>query len=331
MEDFEHSTCRNNYCNISSQTVSVEIQKVSHIQKHDWLIYILQKLFWITTGFQSLIALDRLLHLSLRLFGPKYNPPSMNPKLMANNYPLVTVHLPMYNETAFCQSIIDCVCNLDYPKNRLYVRVLDDSTDKRTIDLVNKSVKLWRRRGIQIDIQRRILRHGFKAGSLNEAMLYTRGAEYVAIFDVDFLPEADFLLRTIPSLIANPDAAFVQTRWTFTNEKESFLTRMQEISLNYHHKCEQEARCRASFFMNFNGTAGVWRISAIEQSGGWNTDTLVEDLDLSLRAYLNGWISIYLSDVECQNELPPTFAAYLSQQHRWTTGPVQVLRKLIGQ
>ncbi|CAF1551399.1 unnamed protein product, partial [Didymodactylos carnosus] len=213
--------------------------------------------------------------------------------------------------------------NSKYPKDRLRIHVLDDSTDETTINLVKKRVLMWRKRGIRIDIQRRICRHGFKAGSLNEAMLSTRGAEYIALFDVDFLPEPDFLLRTIPSLIANPNAAFVQARWTFTNGKESLLTRMQEISLNYHHKCEQEARSRASFFMTFNGTGGVWRTAAIEQSGRWNTDTLVEDLDLSLRAYLNGWTSIYLTDVECLSELPSTFAAYLSQQHRWTSGPIQ--------
>ncbi|CAF1482563.1 unnamed protein product [Rotaria sp. Silwood1] len=207
---------------------------------------------------------------------------------------------------------------------RLFVQVLDDSTDERAIALVDQCVDKWSRKSIQIDTIRRPIREGFKADSMQHGMTFMPNAAYIAIFDADFLPTADFLLQTVPTLIQDPLVAFVQARWTFTNAKESFLTRMQEIWLNFHHKCEQEGSYRVSVFFGFNGTGGVWRTSAIEQCGGWQCDTLVEDWDLSLRTHLNGWHSAYMNNVGCLNEISPTFAAFYSQQYRWTCGPMQV-------
>ena len=217
---------------------------------------------------------------------------------------------------------------MDWPKTRLLVQVLDDSTDEQTKSLIDKSVQTWTDRGVQIMICRRQKRNGFKAGSLSYGMLFLSQAEYVAIFDADFLPTKDFLLRTIPIMIQDSTVAFTQCRWTFTNSKATLLTRLQEIGLNFHHKCEQEFRYRASLLFGFNGSGGIWRKSAIEQSGGWDTNTLVEDTDLSLRAYLNGWRSVYMYDVECLNELPPTLPAYIAQQHRWKSGAIQIMQKL---
>ncbi|UJR19181.1 hypothetical protein I4U23_022311 [Adineta vaga] len=249
---------------------------------------------------------------------------------LSNNdeYPMVGVQLPMMNENEFCMSMITCACNLDWPKDRLIIQVLDDSTDGIVMKMIDQCVQEWFNRGYRIDVVRRENRHGFKAGNLQNGLDKIQQCEYIALFDVDFLPEKNFLIKTIPILLKDPKAAYVQTRWTFTNGKESLLTQMQEIVLNHHHKCEQIVKYRMSSFFQFNGSACVWRTKAIYQCGGWHTDTLVEDLDISVRAYINGWHCAYMVNVECLNELPPTYAAYLSQQYRWFSGPAQVFRKL---
>lgn len=238
----------------------------------------------------------------------------------------VAVQLPMFNERAVCQAIIDCCCELEWPSSRLLVQVLDDSTDKVTRELVDEKVTEWRERGVQIECRRRTNRQGYKAGAMKEGMevLATQGYQYVAVFDADFKPESDFLLKTVPYLEGNPKVGYVQTRWVFTNPDESYLTKAQEVSLNYHMKCEQYSHSAAGSFFNFNGTAGVWRRACIESAGGWNSRTTVEDMDLSLRAYVKGWKAIFLDDVTCLNELPASFFAFRKQQHRWTCGPVQL-------
>lgn len=283
---------------------------------------------------QSVLCIERLIHLFHRLFSSAPVHVRLGDVLPLPaeelDYPLVAVQLPMMNETECCESVIKCVCNLDWPKSRLVIQVLDDSTDEQTKIVIDRCVQSWKKQGIQIDVHRRPTRHGFKAGSLNRGMSLISHVDYVAIFDVDFLPTKDYLVKTIPPLIHDSAVAFVQARWTFTNPEETFLTRMQQIALNFHHKCEQESRFRASVFFTFNGTGGVWRVSAIEEIGGWHTDTLVEDLDLSLRAYLKGWRSVYMHDVECLNELPPTLSGYFSQQHRWISGPMQIMKKMLG-
>lgn len=232
----------------------------------------------------------------------------------------------MFNERAVCQAIIDCCCELEWPSSRFLVQVLDDSTDKVTRELVDEKVMEWRERGVQIECRRRTNRQGYKAGAMKEGMeiLATGGYQYVAVFDADFKPEPDFLLKTVPYLEGNPKVGYVQTRWVFTNPDESYLTKAQEVSLNYHMKCEQYSHSAAGSFFNFNGTAGVWRRACIESAGGWNSRTTVEDMDLSLRAYVKGWKAIFLDDVTCLNELPASFFAFRKQQHRWTCGPVQL-------
>ncbi|CAF0820663.1 unnamed protein product [Adineta steineri] len=280
-----------------------------------------------------IVHADRLVHILCRFCLKKKPYPTLYevipPSSTELDYPIVAIQLPMMNEVECGEAIIEAACNLDWPKSRLIIQVLDDSSDKRAISVINNCVDEWAKRGIQINVYRRPHRHGFKAGSLIYGMTFIRHVEYICIFDADFLPTKDFLSKAMPSIMQDPTCAFVQARWTYTNSNESFLTRMQTMILNFHFKCEQEGRYRASFFFNFNGTAAIWRTSAIEDAGGWHTDTVVEDLDLSLRSHLNGWNSVYLYDVECLNELPPTLSAYLSQQYRWVSGPMQVALKLI--
>jgi beta-mannan synthase len=243
-----------------------------------------------------------------------------------HQYPKVAVQLPMFNERAVCQAIIDCCCELEWPSSRLYIQILDDSTDKVTRELVDEKVTEWRERGMNVECMRRTNRQGYKAGAMKEGMdiLAERGYEHVAVFDADFKPEPDFLLKTVPWLEGNPSVGYVQTRWVFTNPDESYLTKAQEVSLNYHMRCEQFTHSATGSFFNFNGTAGVWRRACIETAGGWNSRTTVEDMDLSLRAYVKGWKAIFLEDVTCLNELPASFFAFRKQQHRWTCGPVQL-------
>lgn len=234
----------------------------------------------------------------------------------------------MYNERSCCQTIIDACCRLDWPTACLYIQIVDDSMDIETRRLIDMRVTYWRTRGIIVNVCRRQHRGGFKAGAMNAAMLeIPDDFTYIAIFDADFQPQPGFLRNTIQYLEASPSTAFLQTMWVYTNAKESLLTRMQEIALNFHFKCEQKVRFQCGLFFNFNGTAGIWRRVAIEECGGWHTDTLVEDMDLSLRAWALGWKFIYLDSVKCFNEIPPTFDAYRGQQHRWTSGPMQVLKK----
>ncbi|DBA75218.1 TPA: hypothetical protein ACH3X1_010513 [Trebouxia sp. C0004] len=242
-------------------------------------------------------------------------------------YPRVAVQLPMFNERAVCQAIIDSACELSWPKNRFKVQVLDDSTDRTTRDLVDDKVVEWRERGVNIEVMRRTNRAGYKAGALKEGLERLAEYDYVAIFDADFKPDADFLLLTVPYLIDNPEVGYVQTRWIFANPDESYLTKAQEISLNFHCKCEQYVQFATGGFFNFNGTAGIWRRKTIVTVGGWKSRTTVEDMDLSLRTFVNGWKAIYLTETTCINELPASFFAYRKQQHRWTCGPVQLWRK----
>lgn len=232
----------------------------------------------------------------------------------------------MFNERAVCQAIIDCCCELHWPASRLRIQVLDDSTDQVTRELVDEKVAEWKERGIDVECLRRTNRQGYKAGAMREGMdrLISDGYLYVAVFDADFKPEPTFLERTIPYLEANPTLGYVQGRWIFTNPQESYLTKAQEISLNYHMKCEQYTHSAYGSFFNFNGTAGVWRCACIESAGGWLSRTTVEDMDLSLRAFMQGWKAVFLDDVTVLNELPASFFAYRKQQHRWTCGPIQL-------
>jgi len=192
---------------------------------------------------------------------------------------------------------------------------------------VDDSVAEWRERGVNVVSVRRTNRQGYKAGALKEGLELLREYEYVAVFDADFKPDPDFLVKIIPYIHCNDDVGYVQARWTFTNPEESLLTKAQEMSLNYHVKCEQLVHFAAGSFFNFNGTAGVWRKKTIEDVGGWNGRTTVEDMDLSLRTYVAGWRAIFLDNLTCMNELPASYFAYRKQQHRWSCGPVQLWRR----
>ncbi|KAK9837515.1 hypothetical protein WJX81_008081 [Elliptochloris bilobata] len=247
-----------------------------------------------------------------------------DPVQFSSAYPRVAVQLPMFNEKAVCQAIIDSACEMAWPRERFCVQVLDDSTCKATRALVDDKVLEWKERGVNVECIRRTNRQGYKAGALKEGLDLLVDYDFVAIFDADFKPEPDFLTQTVPYLIDNPEVGYVQTRWVFVNPDESYLTKAQEISLNFHCKCEQFVHFATGSFFNFNGTAGVWRRKTIQTVGGWQSRTTVEDMDLSLRAYINGWKAIYLTDTTCTNELPASFFAYRKQQHRWTCGPVQL-------
>ncbi|MCB1055132.1 MAG: glycosyltransferase family 2 protein [Acidobacteria bacterium] len=242
-------------------------------------------------------------------------------------WPDVTVQLPLYNEYYVAERLIDAVCALDYPRDRLHVQVLDDSTDE-TRTLVAEVVERHRRAGISIEHLHRTDRTGYKAGAL-AAGLERAGSDLLAVFDADFIPPPDFLKRAVP-YFADPAVGMVQARWEHLNRDFSLLTRVEAILLDGHFLIEHTARHRSGCFFNFNGTAGLWRRDAITQAGGWQHDTLTEDLDLSYRAQLAGWRFIYLPDLETPSELPVDIHGFKNQQHRWAMGSVQTGRKLLG-
>jgi cellulose synthase/poly-beta-1,6-N-acetylglucosamine synthase-like glycosyltransferase len=240
--------------------------------------------------------------------------------------PPVTVQLPIYNEMYVADRLIDAVCQLDYPRELLEIQVLDDSTDETTT-IAERAVRRHALKGVKITFMHRTDRRGYKAGAL-EAGLKVAGGEYVAIFDADFLPPPDFLRRTI-QFFTNPQVAMVQARWGHINENYSLLTKIQAILLDGHFVLEHGGRNRAGLFFNFNGTAGIWRRTAIADAGGWQHDTLTEDLDLSYRAQLRGWKFVFLHDLVSPAEVPVEMNAFKSQQHRWAKGSIQTCRKVL--
>ncbi|KAJ6811850.1 glucomannan 4-beta-mannosyltransferase 1-like [Iris pallida] len=248
-------------------------------------------------------------------------------------YPMVLVQIPMYNEKQVYKLSIGAACRLRWPSDRIIVQVLDDSTDPEIKGLVQLECKKWVKNGVHLKYEVRDNRYGYKAGALKEGMKhkYVSHCDFVAIFDADFQPEPDFLMRTIPFLVHNPQVALVQTRWIFFNSNECLMTRMQEMSMDYHFKVEQESGSTVCSFFGFNGTAGVWRISAVNDAGGWNERTTVEDMDLAVRASLRGWKFIYTGNVKVKSELPSTFKAYRNQQYRWACGPANLFRKMAGE
>ncbi|KXG34323.1 putative xyloglucan glycosyltransferase 10 [Sorghum bicolor] len=246
----------------------------------------------------------------------------------AGYFPMVLVQIPMCNEKEVYQQSIAAVCNLDWPRSSLLVQVLDDSDEPVTQALIREEVDKWRHHGARIVYRHRVLRDGYKAGNLKSAMScsYVKDYEYVAIFDADFQPYPDFLRRTVPHFMDNEELGLVQARWSFVNKDENLLTRLQNINLCFHFEVEQQVNGVFINFFGFNGTAGVWRIRALEDSGGWMERTTVEDMDVAVRAHLKGWKFIFLNDVECQCELPESYEAYRKQQHRWHSGPMQLFR-----
>ena len=246
------------------------------------------------------------------------------------DWPVLTVQLPIYNELLVAPRLIEAVCELDYPHDRLEIQVLDDSSDE-TVEVVAGVVERKRADGFEIVHIRRNDRVGFKAGALAAGQERARGS-LLAIFDADFVPRPDFLRRTVPWFLGDDSQGIgmVQARWEHLNRHHSFLTRLQAILLDGHFAVEHAARFLAGHFFNFNGTAGVWRSEAITQAGGWQHDTLTEDLDLSYRAQLEGWRFIYLPHVTAPAELPADINAFKGQQRRWAMGSAQTCRKLLG-
>jgi len=244
-----------------------------------------------------------------------------------DSYPVVTVQLPVFNEVYVVGRLIDAACAMIYPKDKLEIQVLDDSTDE-TVDIVGQHVERYRKLGFDIKQVRRPNRQGFKAGALKAGLDDARG-DYVAIFDADFVPRQDFLLKTLPYFFTDPRIGMVQTRWEHINSDYSLLTRTQAMALDGHFVIEQAVRNKVGFFINFNGTAGIWKKECILDAGNWQTDTLTEDLDLSYRAQLRGWKFKYLNDVTSPAELPSEINALKSQQFRWTKGAIETARKML--
>lgn len=241
-------------------------------------------------------------------------------------YPLVCVQLPMFNEKFVVERLLEQVVQMDWPRSKFEIQVLDDSTDETT-ELCKRLVDKYKSEGFRIKLLHRVDRKGYKGGALTEGLAKTK-AEYVAVFDADFLPPEDFLKRTIP-FFSNPKVAVVQSRWEHINYDYSILTRAQAILLDQHFAVEQDMRCRFNHFMTFNGTAGVWRKKAIEDAGGWDGSCLAEDVDLSFRAQLKGWKFVYINDLRSPSELPIDVAGFKSQQFRWAKGTIQAGRKLL--
>jgi cellulose synthase/poly-beta-1,6-N-acetylglucosamine synthase-like glycosyltransferase len=241
--------------------------------------------------------------------------------------PPVTIQLPIFNEMYVADRLINAVCEMDYPRELLEIQVLDDSTDETT-DIAELAVRRHAARGFNIHYLHRVDRRGYKAGAL-EAGLKVASGRFIAIFDADFVPPADFLRRTLPHFELDEKVGMVQARWGHINQDYSLLTKIQSILLDAHFVLEHGGRNRAGCFFNFNGTAGVWRRDAIESAGGWQHDTLTEDLDLSYRAQLRGWRFVFLPNVVSPAEVPVEMNSFKSQQHRWAKGSIQTCMKLM--
>ena len=245
------------------------------------------------------------------------------------SWPELLTQLPLYNELNVAERVIRAAAAMEYPEGKHRIQVLDDSTDE-TREIVDRVVSQLKAQGVQIDVVRRPTREGFKAGALQYGLTQDN-APYVAIFDSDFVPQKEFLRRSIPQLISQDEVGLVQARWGHLNKEESWLTRALAMGIDCHFVIEQSARSWNGLFLNFNGTAGVWRRKVIDDAGGWQADTLTEDMDLSYRAQLKGWRLHYLFGLEVPAELPATFTALKSQQFRWAKGSIQTALKILPQ
>ncbi len=250
------------------------------------------------------------------------------PKGELPTLPVVTIQLPVFNELYVVERLIDSVCGIEYPREKFEVQVLDDSTDE-TQAIAKARVDEWKAKGVDITYIHRVDRTGFKAGALENGLHRAKG-EFVAVFDADFMPGPDFLKRTVP-FFADREVGMVQVRWGHLNREFSILTQAQSLLLDGHFIIEHTARNRSGCFFNFNGTAGIWRKATIHSAGGWQHDTLTEDLDLSYRAQLKGWQFVFLPEIISPAEVPVDMNAFKSQQHRWAKGSIQTARKLLPQ
>lgn len=249
------------------------------------------------------------------------------PHVADDAWPMVTVQLPFYNEMYVIERLIDSVAAFDYPKDKFEIQILDDSTDETT-QIAELAARRLEARGFLVSYLHRTDRTGYKAGALEKGLDVAKG-EFISIFDADFVPDADFLKKTVPYFIGNPTLALVQARWGHLNHDYSLLTRIQAVMLDGHFILEHGGRNRAGCFFNFNGTAGVWRREAIPDAGGWQHDTLTEDLDLSYRAQLRGWKFLFVPQVVAPAEVPVEMNSFKSQQHRWAKGSIQTCKKVL--
>jgi len=289
-----------------------------------WLSGTVLTLYYLVLGLLAAYGVHRLVLVVAYLRALRRVPPAPTDP---TSWPMVTVQVPIFNEMYVAPRLIEAVCALSYPRDRLEIQVLDDSTDE-TCELVEAQVERLRAAGHKIHHLMRMNRQGYKAGALAAGQAVARG-ELIAIFDADFVPAPDFLRRAVPHF-ADSGVGMVQARWGHLNRNFSLLTRIQAILLDGHFVVEHTARERSGCFFNFNGTAGIWRRQTIDEAGGWQHDTLTEDLDLSYRAQLAGWRFRYLPDLVVPAELPVEVGAFKSQQHRWAKGSIQTGRKLLG-
>ena len=256
----------------------------------------------------------------------KHRKDTPEPQCRFTELPTVTVQLPIFNEFHVVDQLLGAVSAMDYPREKLQIQILDDSTDD-TRAVCEEGAERLRRQGYNVEFRHRDDRTGFKAGAL-EAAMPTASGEFLLIFDADFMPEPDLLQKMIHHF-TDEKIGMVQARWSHLNKKDSLLTRLQAMMLDGHLVLEQTARSRSGHFFNFNGTAGIWRKRTIIEAGGWQHDTLTEDMDLSYRAQMAGWRFVYLKDVTVPAELPPDMDGFKSQQHRWTKGSIQVCKKIL--
>ena len=285
-------------------------------------------LIWLVAYFSVLVCLSgygfhRLMMVVLYIVHRKDVP---RPQGEWEELPVVTVQLPMFNERYVVEGLLRKVTAIDYPKDKLEIQILDDSTDD-TWELCKQQVELYKAQGFDIKCLHRVDRTGYKAGALEAANKVARG-EFLLILDADFRPEPD-ILRVVMPYFTDEKIAVVQTRWGHMNRNKNLLTRLQSIFLDGHFALEQTVRNRSGRFFTFNGTAGVWRKAAIADAGGWEHDTITEDMDLSYRAQIRGWRFVYLNDYETPSELPEDMDGFKTQQHRWTKGCIQVCRKML--
>ncbi|XP_028776079.1 glucomannan 4-beta-mannosyltransferase 1 [Neltuma alba] len=318
---------------------STKLQYAWESIRNPVIIPLLKLAVILCSGMSIMLFVERVL-MALVLLGvkvlrkkkyTKYKLDDLKQDLERNkNYPMVLIQIPMYNEREVYKLSIGAACALSWPSDKLIVQVLDDSTNQVLRELVEQECHKWIRKGVNVKYETRSNRNGYKAGAMKEGLEkeYVNNCEFVAIFDADFQPDPDFLWRTIPYLLQNPKLGLVQARWKFVNSDECIMTRIQEMSLDYHFSVEQEVGSSTYSFFGFNGTAGVWRIRAINDAGGWKDRTTVEDMDLAVRASLKGWEFVFVGDVAVKNELPSTFKAYRYQQHRWSCGPANLFKKM---
>lgn len=293
------------------------------------LAYLLAGLYTVLLFFITVYSLGQLQLLFFYRRNHKRGEDHLLPPLKADaaNLPMVTVQLPLYNEMYVVERLIDSIAAFQYPIDKLEIQVLDDSTDE-SVEITARKVAEYQAKGYDIQHIRRENRKGFKAGALSEGLKTAKG-EYVAIFDADFLPNPDFLLRTIPYFLANEKTGVVQTRWEHINKDYSLLTQLQAWQLDVHFTVEQMGRYSGDCLLQFNGTGGLWRRSTIDDAGGWEADTLTEDLDLSYRAQLKGWKIVFVEALTSPGELPAEINGLKSQQFRWMKGGAETARKML--